>query len=221
MKAAAIFRDALQAVKIMHDGSWLHRDLKPGNIGIVGTPARSVLLDLGTAIHIQPGATLQPEPGLLGTVGYLAPELELMEYNQSIDIWAMGVILYYLTYGRHPWNFAINPWRDNKENEKLRPAFQKSYLSAVNEMAKDYKNACQSPTDEYLHRRRFNSHAQKVIQANNPFFAVGGLFVEMVRYQWASKNHERRPDIDEVLQHPAWGSLLPESSQVKRRRHEL
>lgn len=164
MKAAEIFRNALQAVKIMHDGNWLHRDLKPGNIDIVDTSARSVLLDLGTAIHIQPKAALQPEPGLLSTVGYLAPELKLMEYDQSIDIWAMGVILYYLTYGRHSWNFAINPWRDNRENAKLRSVFQKNYLSVVNEMNKNYKNACQSPTDEYLHRRRSNLHAQKVIQ---------------------------------------------------------
>lgn len=165
MKAAEIFRDALQAVKIMHDGSWLHRDLKPGNIYIVGTPARSVLLDLGTAIHIQPKVALQPEPGSLNTIGFFAPELELMKYDQSIDIWAMDVILYYLTYGRHPWNFAINPWRNNKDSEKLRPAFQKSYLSAVNEMNKDYRNACQSPTDEYLHRKRSHLHEQEVIQS--------------------------------------------------------
>ena len=69
MKTAEIFRDALQAVKIMHDENWLHRDLKPGNIDIVDTSARSVFLDLDTAIYIQAGAALQPEPGLLGTVG--------------------------------------------------------------------------------------------------------------------------------------------------------
>ena len=86
MKAAEVFRNALQVVKIMHDGSWLHRDLKPGNIGIVGTSACSVLLDLDTAIHIQAGAALQSEPGLLGTVGYLASKLKLVEYDQSIDI---------------------------------------------------------------------------------------------------------------------------------------
>lgn len=62
-------------------------------------------------------ATLQPEPGLIGTVGYLALEFELKEYDQSIDIWAMGIILYHLTYDHHPWKFAINPWCDDKENE--------------------------------------------------------------------------------------------------------
>lgn len=48
--------------------------------------------------------------------------------------------------------------------------------------------------------------------------AVGGLFVEMVRYRWAANNHGQRPGIDEVLQHPAWGPLLPNAPQAKRRR---
>lgn len=55
-------------------------------------------------------------------------------------------------------------------------------------------------------------------RADPNLLAVGGLFIEMVRYRWATKNHAQRPNIDEVLQHPAWGPLLLESPQVKRRR---
>lgn len=40
-----------------------------------------------------------------------------------------------------------------------------------------------------------------------------------LRYGTGTKGfYNWRPDIDEVLQHPAWGPLLPKSSQVKRRR---
>ncbi|KAL9014351.1 MAG: hypothetical protein Q9173_001000 [Seirophora scorigena] len=123
MEAAIVFRDALEGLKSMHDGRWLHHDMKPTNIGLVGSPLRSVLLDVGTSARIQRGVALQPEPGARGTVGYLAPELELKEYDFSIDIWAMGVILYELTYGHHPWNFTLNPWREGKKYEMLRPAF--------------------------------------------------------------------------------------------------
>ena len=156
MEAAAALRDALIGLKAMHDGGWLHRDLKPTNIGIVGTPARSVLLDVGTSAYIQPGAMLQPTPGHVGTVNYLAPELELKKYDHSIDIWAMAIILYYLTYGSHPWKYAINPWRDGKDNEKLRPAFRKSYENAMNKMANDYSSVRRSPADGYIHRRCSN-----------------------------------------------------------------
>ena len=56
MEAAAAFRDALVGLKSMHDADWLHRDLKPTNIGIIGTPARYVLLDVGTSAYLRPGS---------------------------------------------------------------------------------------------------------------------------------------------------------------------
>ena len=152
IEAAIAFRDALIALQVMHNGDWMHRDLKPTNIGLVGTPARAVLLDVGTSAHLRRGTTMKSRPGALGTIGYLAPELELEEYDHSIDIWAMGIILYHLTYNHHPWKFALNPWRDGKENEKLRPQFRKSYQEAIDKMMRDYHTARQSPTEGYIHR---------------------------------------------------------------------
>ena len=86
MSAAVIFRDALLGLQCMHHGGWMHRDLKPTNIGFIGTPPRPVLLDNGTSAHLLPGTMMKPEPGSVGTVGYLAPELEIEEYNHSINI---------------------------------------------------------------------------------------------------------------------------------------
>ncbi|KAK3331565.1 kinase-like domain-containing protein [Cercophora scortea] len=102
IEAATAFRAALLGVKVMHDGRWLHRDLKPTNIGFIGKPPRSVLLDIGTSTHIRAGGSLRSRPGTVGTIGYLAPELELEEYDHSIDIWSMAIILFELTYNYHP-----------------------------------------------------------------------------------------------------------------------
>ncbi|KAL8647821.1 MAG: hypothetical protein Q9210_005333 [Variospora velana] len=151
MEAAVAFRDALTGLQLMHNGGWMHRDLKPTNIGLVGIPARAVLLDVDTSAHLRHGTTMKPNPGGVGTVGYLAPELELVDYDHSIDIWAMGIILYHLTYNHHPWRFALNPWRNSKDNEKLRPQFRTSYQEAINKMTKDYSIARQSPTKGYIH----------------------------------------------------------------------
>lgn len=151
-EAANAFRAALLGIKVMHDGCWLHRDLKPTNIGLIGKPLYSVLLDTGTSRHIQAGGSLIPEPGTVGTIGYLAPELELENYDRSIDIWSMGIILFELTYNYHPWKFSINPWRDGEDNEKLRPSFQKTYQNAIDKMARDYKSARSSPVRDYIHR---------------------------------------------------------------------
>lgn len=155
MEAATVFRDSLLGVKVMHDEGWLHRDLKPTNIGVIGRLSRSVLLDIGTSRHVHAGGSLRPKPGTVGTIGYLAPELELEDYDHSIDIWAMGVILFQLTYNYHPWKFSINPWRggnDDKDNEKLRPSFHERYQDAIDKMATDNKSARASPARGYIHR---------------------------------------------------------------------
>ncbi|MCJ1424740.1 hypothetical protein MMC29_002628, partial [Sticta canariensis] len=99
--AAIAFRDALMALQVMHNGGWMHRDLKPANISLGGTPRRAILLDVRTSTHLRHGTTRKPHPGALSTIGYLAPELELEDYDHRIDIWAMGVILYHLTYNHH------------------------------------------------------------------------------------------------------------------------
>jgi serine/threonine protein kinase len=164
MEAAIAFRDALLGLQSMHRGGWMHRDLKPSNIGLIGTPARAVLLDNGTSAHLRPGTLMKPTPGRVGTIGFLAPELEIKDYDHSIDIWAMGITLYCLTYNRHPWRYALNPWRNTKENEKLRPEFQKDYQAAITRMMKDYKAALKMPMEGHIHRK-FTLRARETCSA--------------------------------------------------------
>lgn len=152
MEAATAFRSVLLGVKVVYDARWLYRDLKPNNIGLIGEPPRSVLLDVGTSKHIPAGGLLRPVPGTVGTLGYLTPELELEDYDHSIDIWSMGIILFQLTFNDHPWKCAINPWRDGTENEALRPSFRTRYQNAINRMANDYRNARESPAEGFIHR---------------------------------------------------------------------
>lgn len=63
----------------------MHRDLKPTNISLI-KKLRFILLNIGTLWHLKGSRTLQPELGQVGTVSYLAPKLELDNYNYSIDI---------------------------------------------------------------------------------------------------------------------------------------
>lgn len=97
------------------------------------SPPRAVPIDLGGAEHIPAaGGSLPPSPGAGGTVGYLSPERELEEYGLPSDIWAMGVVGYELSYGRHPWRFfSLNPFRPGPAFESSRPAFHKAYESAM------------------------------------------------------------------------------------------
>ncbi|KAI0185407.1 kinase-like domain-containing protein [Xylaria flabelliformis] len=101
-EAAIAFRSALLGVKVMHDGGWVHSDLKPANIGFIPKSLHSVLLDTGSSMHIKKDEFLDHRPGTVGTIGYLAPELEMRCWDHSIDIWSMGVILYQLIIGCLP-----------------------------------------------------------------------------------------------------------------------
>lgn len=100
--------DGLQAA---HDQGIIHRDLKPGNI-MVDRSRRVYLLDFGLAALRDHGAgentddtvtklTLAGVP--VGTIAYMAPEqLRGQAVTQAVDIFALGITLYELATGEHP-----------------------------------------------------------------------------------------------------------------------
>ena len=163
IEAATAFRAALLGIKVIHNRRWLYRDLKLTNIGLISKPLYSVLLDVSTSRHIQVGGSLRPKPGTVSIIGYFAPKLELKDYNHSINIWSIGIILFKLIYNYHLWKFSINLQRNSKDNKKLCPSFQKSYQNTINKMARDYKSAYTSLARGYIYYKCF------ILQSFNGF----------------------------------------------------
>jgi len=100
-----------------HRQGIVHRDLKPGNVML--TAAGLKVLDFGLAkafdagvsndaLTALPTETPLTEAGtLLGTVQYMAPEqLEGRDADARTDIFALGVVLYEMTTGRHAFTGA-------------------------------------------------------------------------------------------------------------------
>jgi hypothetical protein len=52
IEAAIVFYAALLGIKVIHNRRWLYRNLKLTNIGLIGKPLRSVLLDVSISRHI-------------------------------------------------------------------------------------------------------------------------------------------------------------------------
>ncbi|KAI1133652.1 kinase-like domain-containing protein [Nemania abortiva] len=207
MKAATILHDALLGLKFLHENGWLHRDIKPQNIGVtLGSPPRAVILDVGQANVLALGTKFQATPGRGGTLGYLAPEREMSYYDHGADIWPMGVIAIELTYGHNPFEFAINPWRPGAQYEEIRPAFHQRYQKTVDELSNDYKQCV----------------GQKTVNRNRSFIHLGDMVVQMLRHEWAQnpRDRARRINVSEALQHPAWEPLLSDGQQSKRVRLE-
>ena len=112
----ALFVTALLGLSACHDSGWIHRDLKPGNLGVVdfGNNPRAIILDFGHAVKQVPDGH-QAEPGCWGTNGYQAPELvstsHTPTYNEKVDVWSMGAVAYMLFCGGDiPWSQSQNMW---------------------------------------------------------------------------------------------------------------
>ncbi|SMR62293.1 unnamed protein product [Zymoseptoria tritici ST99CH_1E4] len=127
-----LFQQALRGVGALHAAGFMHRDLKPANIGVVRMdPPQAIVLDLGSAMECGEFHR-KSDPGTIGTVGYLAPEMEdgnPKVYGTKVDVWAMGCVALELLLPRDgpriPWNPTytvisrdgtartkqFNPWR--------------------------------------------------------------------------------------------------------------
>ncbi|WP_437721891.1 serine/threonine-protein kinase [Sorangium sp. So ce861] len=103
---------ACEAIAEAHARGIIHRDLKPKNLFLTrrpdGTPLLKVL-DFGLSKFIATGdsvkeASLTATGLIMGSIHYMSPEQirSLKFADVRTDLWALGVILYRMLTGRHP-----------------------------------------------------------------------------------------------------------------------
>lgn len=108
-----LFGEVCRAVQHAHQRGVLHRDLKPGNVLVrrVGNRPVPTVIDFGIAKALLPGdeelsAGLTLEGQRIGTPAYMSPEQlhgDESDVDTRSDVYALGVILYELLAGSHPW----------------------------------------------------------------------------------------------------------------------
>jgi serine/threonine protein kinase len=93
--AVAITEKLCGIVSYLHGKSLLHCDIKPDNILINGNDV--FLIDFGIAhIYSKSGGG---ETAIIGTEGYVTPELGYIKTDFRADVYALGMVLFYLCTG--------------------------------------------------------------------------------------------------------------------------
>ena len=99
-EAAAIIKNLLDACMHFHDISLVHRDIKPENI-MFDCEGNLKVIDFGLATHTN---KISEKEHIAGSPYYIAPEVLNGVFEQSCDIWAIGVLIYLLVTGVLPFS---------------------------------------------------------------------------------------------------------------------
>jgi serine/threonine-protein kinase len=106
----AITSQVLEGLAHAHAGSFVHRDVKPGNILVArrGDAVEAKLSDFGLAKNFENAGLsgITREGQILGTLAFMAPEqvINARFSRPSVDVYAVGATLYHLLSGRLPFD---------------------------------------------------------------------------------------------------------------------
>jgi serine/threonine-protein kinase len=126
--AAEIGIQACAGLDYAHRRGIIHRDVKPGNLMVVGGPVGGAaemtvkLTDFGIARAIEQTRITQVG-SVVGTAAYLAPEqVRGEEATPATDVYALGVVLYQFLTGRLPYEgSSLAELAVRQQNEKPLP----------------------------------------------------------------------------------------------------
>jgi hypothetical protein len=110
-QARSVIEQIVAGLAEVHRAGIIHRDLKSENVFLAKSEAgeRVVLMDFGLA-RTMPLADLASDSlahGLVGTVAYMSPEqIQRKPLGPPADIYALGVVLYEMMTGKHPFSGA-------------------------------------------------------------------------------------------------------------------
>uniref|UniRef100_A0A7S0QA52 Protein kinase domain-containing protein n=1 Tax=Coccolithus braarudii TaxID=221442 RepID=A0A7S0QA52_9EUKA len=97
-------RGLLRAVEHIHARGVVHRDIKPSNV-LLSADGEVRLADFGLSQLLPPSGVLTT---VCGTHDFLAPEMilcghgEVDGYGIEVDMWAVGLLIFFLLHGRNP-----------------------------------------------------------------------------------------------------------------------
>ena len=121
------FSDITEGLNHLHTNGYIHRDLKPSNCLLhkTGDKMRVLVSDFG---EVQLENKSRRSSGATGTISYCAPEVlqrsspdgPFGNFTNKSDVFSLGMILYFMCFGRLPYPSSDSVHEENEDIEQLR-----------------------------------------------------------------------------------------------------
>ncbi|KAF9869380.1 calcium-dependent protein kinase [Colletotrichum karsti] len=115
----SLFRDITSGLAYLHAANYIHRDLKPSNC-LLHREGGGIICLISDFGEVQSEHMVRKSTGSTGTISYCAPEVLRKDstgrygnFTTKSDIFSLGMILYFMCFGRLPYRSA------NTINEEL------------------------------------------------------------------------------------------------------
>ena len=109
-----IIIQVIEIIKYLHSLDIIYRDIKPENI-LLDKDYNVKLCDYGWASYLSKGQFCS---AYCGTPEYVSPEvIKKYPYNEKVDIWGIGVLIFELVFGYPPFTSNFNEDRFNNIKE--------------------------------------------------------------------------------------------------------
>ncbi|KAI0392758.1 kinase-like protein [Xylariaceae sp. FL0594] len=122
----SLFKDVTSGLAYLHSANYIHRDLKPSNCLLHHENGKLTCLisDFG---EVQPSNAVRKSTGTTGTISYCAPEVlkrdvrgQFGNFTVKSDVFSLGMILYFLCFGRLPYRHANVVQEELEDIDQLR-----------------------------------------------------------------------------------------------------
>src|SRR5664280_1082116 len=204
----ALAREAASGLVAAHRAGIIHRDIKPGNLyllGPPGTPYGIKIIDFGLSKdmrHIGSGPISVNM--VLGTAQYMAPEQVLADpIDVRTDIYAFGVVLLGMLTGQLP--FDLKPGADLFSHQIFSPAPPPSWLmQEVDPRLEQLILRClrKHPENRYASMQALLDDLTTI--ENNPLTAASEISVPVLQHQpdvYVPKGSEGRGVAEDLARH--------------------
>jgi len=108
----SLFKDITSGLAYLHAANYIHRDLKPSNC-LLHREGRNLTCLISDFGEVQPENAVRKSTGSTGTISYCAPEVLKRDasgrygnFTAKSDIFSLGMILYFMCFGRLPYQSA-------------------------------------------------------------------------------------------------------------------